>query len=277
MAKKKRLKKKEEQRDKPAEHSPAGTILIVVVILATLIAFLWLSLKHKTFRLDLGRYNLKILFVEHSPAFYLTILFIALAAIALLYKVTSYIKWKRRLKGILKEGKAKEMKRKAIKSPVKTVKTEKTAHKIIRKEFKKPGSFYFSLFLFSFVLFFAALFLRNMPSMVLALLLMFLSLFGYRKLKGYGMPTFVQIFKKGELPPSEKTPRLPKIELGRYETAFDALYKIVEQKGKLKISVVAKYFGVNKRKVEEWATILEEQGLLELYYPAFGEPELRKK
>ncbi|MBW2981016.1 hypothetical protein KY360_06390 [Candidatus Woesearchaeota archaeon] len=275
-SKKKRPSRKEKPREEPTKHSSLGTILVVVVVLATLTAFLWLSLKHKTFRLDFGGYNFKILFVERSLAFYLAIFLIALAAIVLFYKIISYVKWKRRLKAIFKGGKAKETKRKAIKkSPVKTEK--KTAHKIIRKEGKKEGSFYFSLFLFSFVLFFAALFLRNTPTMVLALLLMFLSLLGYRKLKGYGMPTFIQMFKKGEATSSKKSPRLPKIELGRYETAFDALHKIVEQKGKLKVSVIARYFSVNKKKVEEWASILEEHGLLELYYPPFGEPELRRK
>jgi len=269
------VKPKSESMQKEAHH-PAGKYLVIGVILVALIAFLWLFLKHSVFKIDLGRYNLKILFVKYSPTFYLTICFIILGVIILLYNIMLYVKWKRRLKHIFKEGKAKETKRKAIKKP--HIKTErKISRKIIKKERKKTGVFYFILFLLSIILFFAAYFYNNMPTIALSLALMFLSLIAYRKLKGYGMPAFVQIFKKGEAPPSKKSPRLPKIELGRYETAFDALYKIVEQKGKLKMSVIAKYFGINKKKVEEWATILEEHGLLEVYYPPFGEPELRKK
>ena len=62
-----------------------------------------------------------------------------------------------------------------------------------------------------------------------------------------------------------------------YETDFDRLYGLLKEKKKLTVSEVAQGFGVKKAKAEEWGKILKEQGLIELYYPAVGEPELRWK
>ncbi len=75
---------------------------------------------------------------------------------------------------------------------------------------------------------------------------------------------------------AKESPKPRKIELGRYETHLDALYEMVEKRGKVKLSVIAQYFGVDRKKIEEWAAILEEHDLLKLHYPAIGEPELIK-
>lgn len=68
-----------------------------------------------------------------------------------------------------------------------------------------------------------------------------------------------------------------KIDIGKYETDIDALYKIIEKTGRIKLSAISDYFGIDKKKAEEWATILNEHGLAEIHYPAIGEPELRRK
>ena len=75
---------------------------------------------------------------------------------------------------------------------------------------------------------------------------------------------------------AKESPQPRKIELGRYETHLDALYEMVEKSGKVKLSVIAQYFGVDRKKIEDWAAILEEHDLLKLHYPAVGEPELIK-
>lgn len=75
---------------------------------------------------------------------------------------------------------------------------------------------------------------------------------------------------------AKESPQPRKIELGRYETYLDALHRMVEKRGKVKLSVMAEYFRVDRKKIEEWAAILEEHDLLKLHYPAVGEPELIK-
>ncbi len=67
-----------------------------------------------------------------------------------------------------------------------------------------------------------------------------------------------------------------KIKLKGNETELDVLYKKVKKKGKIKFSDAAKYLGVDKKKIEEWAGILEEHSLIQVHYPAIGEPELKK-
>ncbi len=63
----------------------------------------------------------------------------------------------------------------------------------------------------------------------------------------------------------------------KYKTDIDTLYELINKKGKLTISEVAKGFGVTKEMAEEWGKILEEHDLIKLNYPPFGELELCKK
>ncbi len=67
-----------------------------------------------------------------------------------------------------------------------------------------------------------------------------------------------------------------KKEAGIYETDLDILYKLIEDVGRAKVSELAKYFGVTKKKIEEWAKILEEYQLLDIHYPAIGEIQIIK-
>jgi len=83
--------------------------------------------------------------------------------------------------------------------------------------------------------------------------------------------------KKEKIPLVKELSKSLKIEIGEYETDIDVLYKIIEKKGRIKLSAIARYFGIDKRKAEEWAAILEEHKLAEIHYPAIGEPELRRK
>lgn len=60
------------------------------------------------------------------------------------------------------------------------------------------------------------------------------------------------------------------------ETDFDVLYNLVMGKNKVKISEIAKMFKIDKKKAEEWIQILDEHDLIDIHYPAMGEPEIRK-
>lgn len=263
----------------PSGKRDSGLSLVVAIIVATLISFLWLFLKNEDFEISLGSYNIKVFFDISSPTFYIVIGLIILGAIFLVYNLPGKSRRRKKekpkeLKAGIETGKREKLIRKIVE--------KKAAHKKIWKKTENTGIFYFVLFLLSIILFFAALFYGNMPTMVLALILMFLSLLAYGKLKKPGTRkiTFQELFKmkpKKEASAKETNlSKIRKIELGRYETYFDALYKIVEKKGRVKLSVVAKYFGVDRKKVEEWASILEEHNLLKMHYPAVGEPELIK-
>ncbi len=65
--------------------------------------------------------------------------------------------------------------------------------------------------------------------------------------------------------------------MDKVTTPIDELFEIVMRVGRIKLGTAAKKFGAKKQQVEEWAKILEEHGLIEIHYPPFGEPELRKK
>ncbi len=61
------------------------------------------------------------------------------------------------------------------------------------------------------------------------------------------------------------------------KTDFDKVYEFVQKKGETPFSEVAEKFKTTKEKVAEWASLLEEHGLVEVYYPTFGEPRLRRR
>lgn len=63
----------------------------------------------------------------------------------------------------------------------------------------------------------------------------------------------------------------------RYETDFDRLLELIKKYERLKLSDVAKIFGISIKKAEAWTTILEQHNLVEVHYPAIGEPELKIK
>ena len=63
------------------------------------------------------------------------------------------------------------------------------------------------------------------------------------------------------------------------ETSIDKLLHIIEKVESIDIEKVSKELNVSQQLVEEWGEILEEHGLIEVDYPAFGKPlfKLAKK
>ena len=60
------------------------------------------------------------------------------------------------------------------------------------------------------------------------------------------------------------------------ETYFDLVMEIVNKRGMITISELAKTFRITKERAEEWAIILADHNLITLYYPPIGEPILKK-
>ncbi|HDD46316.1 MAG TPA: hypothetical protein ENG42_02485 [Candidatus Aenigmarchaeota archaeon] len=61
------------------------------------------------------------------------------------------------------------------------------------------------------------------------------------------------------------------------ETKVDRLYEIVKKRRKIKISEAASIMKVKPERIEEWAKILEDHGIIDIFYPIIGEAELRIK
>ena len=59
------------------------------------------------------------------------------------------------------------------------------------------------------------------------------------------------------------------------ETNLDFIYNAVLEKKHIPLSKIASQFKVSIQKIEEWARVLDKQGLLQLYYPMIGEAELK--
>ena len=56
------------------------------------------------------------------------------------------------------------------------------------------------------------------------------------------------------------------------ETQIDQLAKLVSERKKISVSECAKILKTNETQIEEWVRILEENGFVEMIYPALGEP-----
>lgn len=61
------------------------------------------------------------------------------------------------------------------------------------------------------------------------------------------------------------------------DTDIDVLYEMLKKNKRISLSKLAELFKVDKKVVEEWGKILEENGYAEVDYPRFGEIELRIK
>jgi hypothetical protein len=125
---------------------------------------------------------------------------------------------------------------------------------------------YIFIWPFSFILVVASIMQRNFLAFALTILAMFLSSFA---------PTLInQKMRRDEIMNAVR--ELQKSRKST-ETDFDKLLVLLQQFGKLKISEIAYAFEIDRKKAEEWARIMEENGIALLHYPAFGEEELRKK
>ena len=58
------------------------------------------------------------------------------------------------------------------------------------------------------------------------------------------------------------------------QTDIDILYEILQEKKHLKIASISKVFNIPKETALEWAKILKNGNLANLYYPQFGDPEI---
>lgn len=76
-------------------------------------------------------------------------------------------------------------------------------------------------------------------------------------------------------PTKPKKPIKPTKPTQKIETSVDQVYYIVLEKKRLSLKSLANRFKIGLDKLEEWAKILDEKGLLELHYPVVGEVELR--
>ena len=60
-------------------------------------------------------------------------------------------------------------------------------------------------------------------------------------------------------------------------TNIDLVYQEVLEKETIPLISLASKFKVSLNRIEEWARVLDKQGLLELYYPMMGGAKLRVK
>jgi hypothetical protein len=63
----------------------------------------------------------------------------------------------------------------------------------------------------------------------------------------------------------------------KIETNVDKLYYALVKNKSMSLSSAASKLSAQKEEVETWAGVLDEQGLIELHYPAVGDPILRIK
>lgn len=79
----------------------------------------------------------------------------------------------------------------------------------------------------------------------------------------------------------EATQKATHIELvkkrSKSDTEIDILYEMLKKNKKIALSKLVELFKVDKKVVEEWGKILEENGYAVVDYPRFGEIEIRLK
>ncbi|MFH1307520.1 MAG: hypothetical protein ABIH72_01580 [archaeon] len=61
---------------------------------------------------------------------------------------------------------------------------------------------------------------------------------------------------------------------GKAGTDIDLLYSLLKDGKKLRVSVVAEIFNIDRERALEWMRILEDHNLALINYPAFSEPEV---
>jgi len=70
---------------------------------------------------------------------------------------------------------------------------------------------------------------------------------------------------------------MSKIPINHIETDIDKLMKIIDEKKIIGIEELSKTLKISPDRLEIWAKILEDAGLIEIEYPIIGLPRLRKK
>ncbi len=64
---------------------------------------------------------------------------------------------------------------------------------------------------------------------------------------------------------------------GKFDTKIDLLLKILEKKKKLRLGKLSELLKQDYELVEEWATILDEKGVIQLKYPLIGDAYVVKR
>ena len=77
--------------------------------------------------------------------------------------------------------------------------------------------------------------------------------------------------------PSKLEESISKIPINHIETDIDKLMKIIDEKKIIGLEELSKILKINPDRLEIWAKILEDRGLIEIEYPILGLPKLRKK
>lgn len=102
------------------------------------------------------------------------------------------------------------------------------------------------------------------------------------KSKHKGIPKYKQPFqiirkkksgKKIKKKPEERSIFYRKPASG-ITTEIDDMLQMVSERKKVKVDQMAKSLKVSEDRIQEWAKILEEQGLVRVHYPAIGKPEI---
>ena len=75
----------------------------------------------------------------------------------------------------------------------------------------------------------------------------------------------------------ESTEHISKLPVDHIETDIDKLMKIIDEKNIVGLDYLSKTLKINVDRLEAWAKILEDRGLIEIEYPIIGLPRLRKK
>ncbi len=83
--------------------------------------------------------------------------------------------------------------------------------------------------------------------------------------------------KKEDIEKLKKVVRGKIDALERGKTPLDVLYWLLQERKQIKLQDLARIFGIDIKKAEEWAKILELHELAEITYPAFGTPSLKAK
>ncbi|MBU0762215.1 MAG: hypothetical protein KKD39_04265, partial [Candidatus Altiarchaeota archaeon] len=80
---------------------------------------------------------------------------------------------------------------------------------------------------------------------------------------------------QGENPGADDKTPVKKVQEGKkVETTIDRFYQTIKKEEHLKINdLLSKKLKIDRTKLEQWSLILEEHNLVELHYPAIGEPE----
>ncbi len=87
-------------------------------------------------------------------------------------------------------------------------------------------------------------------------------------------PRKTTVSPRNALPsPMEKSPlHSPSVNPGIIVTTYDRILDLVKSRGSIKLDEIARLLGLKEESVAQELQTLEDNGLVEVKYPAFGEP-----